>query len=220
MAEKGNLKIYLFSGLGADRRVFERLSVPGELIHITWLKPLKDESLKGYCQHLIDENDILANQVLLGVSFGGIVAGEIAKLIPAKRVIIISSVRSRRELPPLFRLAGYLHLYTFLPYPLLKKPNILLRFAFSPLSNEDYALLKRVVADTDIAFLKWAIKQVLLWHPDTPVHNLIHLHGTADKIFPSTHIQRFLPVKNGGHFMVYNRAEEINTLLAKMLLQG
>jgi hypothetical protein len=44
-----------------------------------------------------------------------------------------------------------------------------------------------------------------------------HLHGTADVILPYRPNKRTLPVKNGTHFMVYNRSMEVNQLLAKVL---
>jgi pimeloyl-ACP methyl ester carboxylesterase len=210
-------KIYLFSGLGADRRVFEKLSLPGNLVHIDWLIPQKYESLQQYSRRLIDANQIENNQILLGVSFGGILATEIAQLITAKQVILSSSVQHSRELPLIFRLAGHLHLYKFLPYSLLKKPNSLLRFAFSPLSDEDYQLLRKIVADTDITFLEWTIKQILLWQSNTPATNLLHVHGTSDKIFPFRHTPAIMAIRNGGHFMIYNRAAEVSEIIRKIL---
>jgi pimeloyl-ACP methyl ester carboxylesterase len=207
----------LFSGLGADRRVFGRLSIPGELIHIDWLTPQQNENLQQYSRRLIDANQIENNQILLGVSFGGILAAEVAQLIAVKQVIIISSVKHSPELPFVFRLARYLHIYKLLPYSLLNRPNPILRFAFSPISDEDYQLLKRIVADTDITFLKWAIKQILLWQRMKPAANLVHLHGTSDKIFPFPSNPDVIPVPNGGHFMIYNRAEEVSKILRQRL---
>lgn len=213
----GTSKIYLFSGLGADRRVFERLSVPGELVHIEWLAPLTDEILPQYANRLIEANGIENNRILLGVSFGGMVAVEVAKLIRVKQVILISSVPHRQQVPILFRIAGYLRLYKLLPYSLLKKHNLFLRYAFSPISDEEYDLLKKIVADTDTFFLKWAIKQILLWQNTTMVQGLVHLHGTKDKIFPFKPNIAIIPIPNGGHFMVYNRAEEVSEIVRKIL---
>jgi pimeloyl-ACP methyl ester carboxylesterase len=212
-----SLKIYLFSGLGADRRVFEKLIIPGELIHIDWLTPFPDESLQQYSKRLIEVNQIESNQVLLGVSFGGIVASELAKLVEPKLVILISSVPNSRQLPELFKIAGYLHLYQLLPYSLLKKPNLFLRFAFSPIADEEYMLLKKIVADTEADFLKWAITQTVLWRGNVQADKLVHLHGTKDKIFPFKSNAGIIPVPDGGHFMTYNRAEEVSEVISKML---
>ena len=160
-------KIYLFSGLGADKRVFERLTLSGERVYIDWLTPLPDESLQPYCRRLLEANAMQSNQILLGVSFGGMVAIELAKILQVKQVILISSVQHWQAIPRLFSLAGYLHVYKWLPYALLKKPNPILRFAFSPISDEDYVLLKKIIADTDRIFLQWAVQQILLWRNNT-----------------------------------------------------
>lgn len=155
--------------------------------------------------------------MLLGVSFGGILAIELSKLTQVKQVVIISSVPQSRQMPVIFRLAGYLHLYKFLPYSLLKKPNFLLHFAFSPISGEDYGLLKKIVADTEVSFLKWAIRQIVVWRSNATVNNLIHLHGTRDKIFPFRKDSNIIPVTNGGHFMIYNRAAELSEIIRQNL---
>ena len=210
-------KIYLLSGLGADQRVFNKLSLRGVLIHIQWITPNPSETFAAYCKRLVQVNNIEENQIVIGLSMGGIIAIEISKIIPLKQVIIISSVKNRTEMPLLFRLASHLRLYKLLPYFLLRKPSFLLRFAFSPLSKDDYSLLKKIVADTDTAFLKWAIEQIALWPSTTHTHNLTHLHGTADKIFLKRNLKDYIPVKDGGHFMVYNRAEEISLILNKLL---
>ena len=209
-------KIYLFSGLGADKRVFERLSVPGKPVHIEWITPLPDENLPQYAKRLIEANQIEPNQILLGVSFGGIVAIELARIAEPKQVIILSSIAYSSQLPILYKIAGNLHLYKLLPYSLLKRPNFFLRYAFSPLSKENYALLKRIVADTDSTFLKWAIKQILLWRNTAVTQHLVHLHGTKDKLFPFRHTSDVIAIANGGHFMIYNRAEEVNSIVRKI----
>jgi pimeloyl-ACP methyl ester carboxylesterase len=210
-------KIYLFSGLGADRRVFERLTLSGKLVYIDWLTPHPGESLQQYCRRLVEATPIERNQILLGVSFGGIVAGAIAGLIEAKQVLILSSVQHRKQIPILFKIAGYLHLYKFLPYSLLKQPTFLLRLAFSPISNTDYELLKKIVVDTDSTFLQWAIQQVLLWRNETPVANLVHIHGTSDKLFPFRKNANTIAIPDGGHFMIYNRADKISKIIWKKL---
>jgi hypothetical protein len=212
-------KIYLISGLGADKRVFKCLKIAGETIHIDWIEPGKRESLSDYCKRLIKANEIGDRQILIGVSFGGIVAIELARITGAKYVIIISSVKNRVELPLLFHLAGKIYLHKLLPYRLLKKPSFLLRLAFGPISDKDYDLLKKIVADTDLRFLKWAINQVILLPANTLAENTIHIHGSSDRIFTKHFIKDYISIENGGHFMVVNRADEISSIINQYILQ-
>jgi pimeloyl-ACP methyl ester carboxylesterase len=210
-------KIYLIPGLGADARVFTRLRLHGPCLPVSWIPPAPREPLTDYCIRLAGSSGIEAGQVLIGVSFGGLIAQELARITRARTVILISSVKNRGELPFLFRLAGRLSLQSLLPYQHMKRPNPLLRYAFGPLSEADYALLKPIIAQTDVDFLKWAIYCILHWRPAAPSTSVIHLHGTADRTFPGKRLKDYIPVSSGGHFMIVNRAEEISTLINRAL---
>jgi surfactin synthase thioesterase subunit len=74
-------RIYLISGLGADRRVFKKLVFPTdfELIYLDWITPEPAESLEAYAARLALNIDTSAPFYLIGLSFGGMLATEIAK---------------------------------------------------------------------------------------------------------------------------------------------
>ena len=82
-------KIYCISGLGSDEKIFARIKVDGyQLVHIPWLKPEKDEPIEVYAKrmskYIKDEKP-----VLMGLSFGGMMAIEITKLLPVDKLILI-----------------------------------------------------------------------------------------------------------------------------------
>src|SRR5258707_139416 len=98
--------IYCISGLGTDAKIFSRLKIRGyQLIHLPWLKPRSKESMKSYAARMAAPIHH-PSPVLLGVSFGGMVAIEIAKQLPVKKTIIISSVKTLKEIPSWMRIAG------------------------------------------------------------------------------------------------------------------
>lgn len=210
-------KIYLIPGLGADQRVFQKLKLQGSCENVAWIRPDPRESLSSYCRRLIEENNIQKGQVIIGVSFGGIIAMEVARQRKASQTIIISSVKSLKEMPSLFRLVGLLGLHKILPYTLFKKPFFILRYAFGPVSGSDYTLLKDIVRRTDLHFLKWAITSIVTWKPEEKAPNLVHIHGTKDRIFSAASLTDYLPIKGGGHFMVLNKAEEISRLIKEVM---
>lgn len=81
----GIKKLYLISGLGADHRVFVNLNIPGVSTHvIEWKTPEPDESMQTYVSRLRPQIDTEQEVCLLGVSFGGIIAQELSKLIPCQ----------------------------------------------------------------------------------------------------------------------------------------
>jgi predicted esterase YcpF (UPF0227 family) len=91
--------IYVISGLGADHRVFKDLCIPNyELIHIKWIAPKLNETISDYATRL-SIPFAKENPIILGLSMGGILAIEIAKIISTKQIIILSSVQKRSNLP-------------------------------------------------------------------------------------------------------------------------
>src|SRR5688500_749331 len=95
--------------------VFKNLEVPGyDIYYLEWIKPEKDESLDSYARRMVVQIQH-ESPVLIGLSFGGIMCIEMARFIPAKLVIIISSIKNFREMPYWMRLSGKLRLNRLLP---------------------------------------------------------------------------------------------------------
>jgi surfactin synthase thioesterase subunit len=208
----------MIPGLGADRRVLERLHITiDEVVYIDWLTPQPIESLADYCQRLIIHCAIEKGQTIIGLSFGGIVAQEIAALTQARHLFIISSVKSRTELPLLFRLVARLRLYKLFPLGIVKSVSWPLWYAFAPMSREDFKMLKQIVADTDIAFIQWAIPTILHWQGSAYTGTCLHIHGSHDRIFSCSGFKNCLVISKGGHFMIVNRAEEVSQLINQHL---
>src|SRR6201999_1941012 len=97
---------YCISGLGADHRIFSRLNLPGVSIHhLPWMMPEAGERIDQYASRMKMDIDH-GSPVLIGVSFGGMMAIEIAKFIPAATVILISSIRCRHQRPMWMTVSG------------------------------------------------------------------------------------------------------------------
>ncbi|MDH4294838.1 MAG: hypothetical protein OEV74_01060 [Cyclobacteriaceae bacterium] len=81
--------LFLLSGLGADSRVFDFLDLSNYNIHfIEWIDPHENEPIEAYARRL-KVNIKKENPILLGISFGGMMAIEIGKQIRAEKIIII-----------------------------------------------------------------------------------------------------------------------------------
>ncbi|MFT7156313.1 MAG: surfactin synthase thioesterase subunit, partial [Parvicella sp.] len=85
------MKIYCLSGLGADKRVFSKLSLNYELIHINWVSVEKNTTIEEYAFQLSHSIDQTQEHIIMGVSFGGLIAMEVSKITKAKLIILISS---------------------------------------------------------------------------------------------------------------------------------
>ena len=206
-------KIYIFSGLGVDKRVFEKIDF-GNLNHefIDWIEPLKNESLSEYSKR-ISKKINTEKPILIGLSFGGIVATEISKIIETEKVILIASAKTKNELPLLYRLTGKLKLNKLIPSSILKHQNILTNWFFGVKTKEDIELLGKILKETDLKFLKWAINEIANWKNEQKPQNYFHIHGNNDKIIPIKNVEVNNIVENGGHFMTVNKSKEIENIL-------
>src|SRR5687768_10768814 len=175
-------KLFLLSGLGADKRVFDFLDLSAyKLHHIVWIKPVADESMADYAKRILPqiEND---RPILMGVSFGGMIALEIAKLISVEKVILISSAKSSDAIPSHFKWMAKLRIQKLMPRGALKRPNEMLYWLFGVSSQEHRALLSAIIADTDELFLTWAIETITSWKNDIFSDSVIQIHGSKDRI--------------------------------------
>ncbi len=210
-------ELYVFSGLGADERGFQRLDFFGfSTTFIKWHVPQNKETIENYAMQLLDQ--ITTNKpTLVGLSFGGLMAIEVAKQIDTEKVILIASAKTKKEIPFYYRLIGQVGLHKLLPTRLLKSSNFITNWFFGISSTFDKQLLKQILIDTDPNFLKWAIDKIVRWTNETQTKNIFHIHGTSDRILPLRFVNCNVTVQNGGHLMTLNKSDELNKILKQHL---
>jgi pimeloyl-ACP methyl ester carboxylesterase len=203
---------YLIPGLGADERVFRRLRLTGSVHVISWLPPQSPtEPLAHYAARLAAAVPAGERCWLVGVSFGGLLAQEIGRLRPLARVVLISSLGSPLELPPLLRLAGATGLHRLVPFGLLKWLPRLAQWFFGARGGTEYRLLRQILADTDAEFARWATVQLLGWRgPGLPA---VRLHGTRDRLLPAGAATIDYVVPGAGHFLIVSHAAQVSRFL-------
>lgn len=217
------MNTYFISGLGADQRIFSKLKLSEKIkiIHIDWIDPQKNEPLEAYAERLSRIIDTSKPFALVGVSFGGMIAVEMAKLLKPVATIIISSMVLRSHLPALYRFAGKLRLLNLIPAKLLKASNKLTQhYYFGTKSTGEKALLNRIIKDTDPYFLKWAIRSILSWQNKIKPEKIFQIHGTNDKILYSEKTKPDFVIENGTHFMVYQHAKKISGIIDELILNN
>lgn len=208
-------EIYLIPGLGADRSVFDFLDLSAHSCHyLSWIKPLQRESIERYAARL-SEQIKSPNPVLVGVSFGGMIAIEIGKQIKTEKIILISSVRTRKEIPWYTRWAGALSLHKIPSVAWLKKPGRLLFYFFSVTQSGEKELLAKIVKDMDSDFLVWAIDKIVRWKNTVITGNTVLIQGSEDRLFPVNKGDVTIP--EGGHLMIVNKSREVSDQLNRIL---
>jgi len=210
--------IYCISGLGADERAFDRLDVGGySLRHLNWISPLPNENLSSYARRML--NDVKENNpVILGLSFGGMIAIEMAKQIATEKLILISTVKTYAEIPNWMRMAGILRLNRLIPI----KPNRFTEKAddrrMGIETKEEKNFVDHYRKNADQQYVSWAVNQILNWKNTWVPSNAFHIHGEKDKMFPLKNIHANYIVKNGTHIMILNKADEISAYIEQILL--
>ncbi len=208
-------ELFLLSGLGADKRVFDFLDLSDYNVHhVVWPRPFAHETLIDYAKRLLPQIT-MSRPILMGVSFGGMIALEIAKLMTVEKIILISSAKSAEAIPSYFKFMVKLRIQKLMPPRAIKRPNEMLFWLFGVSTKEHKALLTSIMADTDEVFFTWAIETIILWENDTIVDHVIQIHGTKDRIL-SLQTADFI-IEGGGHLMVVTKAKEISAIIKNVL---
>lgn len=197
---------------------FKRIKLPSgyEPIYLDWITPQKNESLTDYARrfsYLIKNDDAF---ILIGLSFGGMLACEIARLRNPMKTIIISSIPTSNELPWYFKRAGKIGLHKAVPVKLLKAATVLNRIVGAG-SPEDKAVIYNYVKNAKPDFIRWSLDAIMNWAQQERLPGIVHLHGSKDHLLPLKYTHPDFIIKNGGHLMVLNKAEEVNKILNEVL---
>ena len=208
-------------GMAASSSIFEKIKLPEDVFEIhllDWIMPEKTESLKKYAERMSKfvKHD---KAVLIGVSFGGILVQEMAQFLELRKVIIISSVKSNKELPSRMKIAKTTKAYKLIPTSLLSNVDALTKYAFGTMVKERMNLYKKYLTMSDKVYLDWAIEQVVCWERTVVDDNVIHIHGDNDSVFPVQNIKNNINVKAGTHIMIINRYKWFNENLPDIILK-
>jgi alpha/beta superfamily hydrolase len=215
------IPVYFMPGLAAGPSIFENIKLPEEqfeMYFLEWFLPIENESIESYALRMTQKitHD---NPVLIGVSFGGVLVQEMAKIIQTDKVIIISSVKTNKEFPSRFKIARNTKAYKLIPTQLLADIEKLVKYAFGDnIVTKRIKLYEKYLSVRDKHYLDWAIETILCWNQKEINEAVIHIHGDTDEVFPIKHIRKCIVVKGGTHIMILNKFKWMNENLPKLIL--
>ncbi len=217
---KNKTHIYFVPGLAASPSIFEFLELPSkqfEIHYLDWLIPLsQNENINHYAKRMCDRISH-KDPVLIGVSFGGIMVQEMSKIVPVEKTIIISSVKSKKELPKRLRVAKVTKAYKLFPTKAVTNLEKFAQYAFGNTAKKKVDIYRKYLSMRDENYLPWAIYNVLHWQQEDPLPNVIHIHGNNDGVFPIKHIKNCNVIEGGTHVMILNKAQQISKLLVAVI---
>lgn len=221
MGFTAKIPVYFVPGMGANRLIFENIKLPEELFEIyfiEWIIPQKNETIESYATRMtaLIKHE---NPVLVGVSFGGIMVQEMARIIKTQNVIVVSSVKHEDEMPSRMKALRKIPLHKLVPSGLVVNIDFLAKYAFGDVIKDRMELYKKFFAVRHKYYMKWAINEVINWKKKEDV-KLIHIHGNEDLVFPVKHIENAVIVKGGTHVMILHRYRWFNEHLPKLITEG
>ena len=215
------IPVYMMPGLAASAAIFERIVLPADIFEtvlLEWEIPLYKETLPEYAKRIAQKIQH-PNPVLIGVSFGGILVQEMTRFIEARKVIIISSVKTNVEFPRRMKVAKTTKAYKLIPTNLVANVESLSKFSFGYKIDQRLKLYEKFLGVRDKRYLDWAVEQVILWERTIADEKVVHIHGDDDDVFPIKQIQNCIVVKGGTHAMILVKYKWLNENLPRIILE-
>lgn len=209
-------EVYFISGLGANEFAFMNLQLPGiKMIHLNWFQPLQKETMETYAKRM-SEKITSKDPIIVGFSLGGMIAVEIAKIIPVKKVILISSAKTHKEIPWYFKIGRIVPAYKWIPVGWIADSYGPIVWFLGAITKEQRDRLKKVIDKSLFyRFDKWAMNAIVHWKNEIIPRNIIHIHGAKDKMLPHRFIKADYTIEKGTHLMVLTLAKKISEILIK-----
>lgn len=162
-----------------------------------------ETTLPEVAKRMVAESRIGDGCILIGTSLGGMVAGEIAKLVQTRTLILIGSAKSRDEIRALL---ANLH-------PLIDlTPLALVRWLANFVPSEVAQMFHR----SDPNFIRAMCHAIFAWEGMSPGSApVFRIHGDKDRVIPPPpHLEYLI---DGGHLIVMTHAKECVDIVQRLL---
>ena len=214
-------RLVLLPGLGTTGRLFDpqRRAFPA-LEAPPWLEPGRAETLPDYGRRMAATLGPQAGDLVLGgVSFGGMVAMEMARHLSARAVVLIASCTTRRALTRLAH--GLARIGRPLPARALPPPRPLwpvVAWAFGARTAEDRALVYELIRTSRPGFAKWGLRALMDWDPQGPEPCPVRrIHGLDDRLIGAARVPAEVVIPGAGHLINVTHAADVNAFVRAVL---
>ncbi|MCU0434790.1 MAG: alpha/beta hydrolase [Bacteroidia bacterium] len=211
--------MYFFPGQGSDERIFGQITLDStfERVFVTYPVPKKGMTLPEYAREIGQTLDTTKPYVFIGVSLGGMICTELAGVMNPQKVIIISSAKTRNELPARYRFQHKLKINRLVPPRLVKGGARILQPVVEPDRRHHARTFRSMLRRKDPVYLKRTVDMIVNWERTTADSSIIHIHGSKDHTLPARNVRHDYLIKGGSHMMTLTRGDELNRLLLKLL---
>ncbi len=207
--------IYLFPGQGSDSRLFDSLSFDSNfrVIDVIYPIPSKGMTLKEYACVIANQIDTTTPFFLVGVSLGGMICTELCDILQPEKTIIISSAKTRKELPARYSFQRIIPVYRILPPEWLHQGARILQPIVEPDRRKQKETFKSMLGAKDPLYIKRTIEMIVRWDRQSYDTAIVHIHGNQDHTIPFRRVSCDYLIPDGSHMMTLTRFEQINAIL-------
>jgi pimeloyl-ACP methyl ester carboxylesterase len=186
---------------------------------VEWVEPHPRESLHDYAQRIAATIPRGGPLVLCGVSFGGMIALEIAESVGAAGLVLSGACYSPSQVHWYLRPTAYI--IALIPPWIGERTRWLVGGAAWLIGPLGRAERRSIAVMTRAALVKqvtWGFKAIVQWpgkpRPSIPV---IQVHGQRDRIIPLKKVRPDIVVPGAGHLLNMTHPKPLNDAIAAML---
>ncbi|WP_051568621.1 alpha/beta fold hydrolase [Crocinitomix catalasitica] len=214
-----NPVIYLIPGQGSDARIFKNINIDSlyDVRNIIYSVPEENMSMNTFARELAKQIDTNQRFILIGVSLGGMLATEMNSFLKPEKTILISSAKTKKELPWRYRFQNKLPVYKIMSSKMSKKGALFMQPIVEPDRNKEKETCVAMLEAKDPLFLSRTIAMIMTWQRTSFEGDILHIHGSNDHTIPMRNVNADYKIKKGSHMMTLTRADEIEVLISKIL---
>jgi pimeloyl-ACP methyl ester carboxylesterase len=215
-------RLVLMHGPGIGPIAFRRqVGLPARIEIPRWLPHPRGQSIEHYARRMAQTIDPTPPLYLGGLSFGGMVALEMARYLKPEAVILIASGHSGRQvlslLWPLQKLVPYIPLWFYRLSRHWLPPLLRLGFIAADRTTRDL-LVETLKNDVDFDSWRNGIESITRWElKDRLPVPVYHIHGRADWLMPIWKVSPDAVVPGAPHLMNISHPDAVNEFIAACL---
>lgn len=216
-----NQYIFAIPGLGLDGRIFDGIQISGYTVQVLeYINPLEDETLDAYVDRMMEALPPEGEPILLmGHSFGGIIAQEISKKRPCKGLILLSTIMDPEELPPYLSVMRKLPAYDLIKKEIIRRTYFIWGEQDGYNNYEERKIFMEMTDKLSDYYYRWAVRSVVQWTPKGEINcPFLRLHGSRDKTFLYRFLKGdFITISGGTHVVLKSKAEVVSAYIKHFL---
>jgi hypothetical protein len=209
--------IYAIPGLGTNEKLYVNTHIKNhQIVILNWPIPTLNETMESYAKKFLPQIDQTKPFCLLGVSFGGMLCAELSKTTTPFKLFLVSTCKTRMELP------WYLKIFKHIPIHKIVGEKCHRKLAyhgkwFIGFGNAYIPEYLGMVNSMTENYFKFCINIIVNWKGKDYGKNIIHIHGTNDRLLKYKYVKSDYTIKGGSHAMIVFNAAEINSIIEKEL---